>query len=963
MTNLVTLFPHQDLKFHEVRYHIDNCEKDILLSMPMASGKTKTTQYLIEDLKSSRMFNTYIVIVPLVSIKESWLQSINIFSESNDLTFNYTAKTFNVSNVKNKDFWEIYTDETFIVSRKALASKEIIEWLKKEKPNCSKIFIVCDEGHHHADINVSGELCKILWELGATILRITGTPWHNETELISEKTKIVNLSFGEYARQKHPLTKEFLAPMKWESRKCLVQFNTDNLDYAYGPDTLEKIKLPDEFKIQCIESLKNQWIEDGCPKTIINVPRTDWAEDLIKTLKESKEIQLIINRIPNVQNFTGKVTLNRKNYLNEILKSEGNITDYNESKIDIIISCARMDEGTDWSLCSHVYNIRMPDSAIKILQRWGRAGRSKLKIKNYPSQWKDIQSITFFLPLLSDKIKDIFWKDHKNTALIMACFMENYELAQKWCYTNTALDRFSEKLTALRNVRSSRQIINNDFIDKSINDSIDNTNNKPIEKSTSESIRNIIDETVNENNENPNILEDATSLSEIIKIVCNEKDKSAKNIYTILCEKLGNKKDKLYKNTIGKLIDLIQRENPNIVKTTNDSKLKTERKQTFLIREELIDIFENIIDDIGDIEIKLPQNLNMMICSFTAYDAELIQSKMKETWDKIPKFSADLIRSEAENYKAQFGTYPTFKDGPWRGFGGLAWHGAHLWLKENNFGTLVKFLGLSNVKSQKETIAELLKFKFDNEGRWPLSKSTSKGEQFLYERMSYLRNKYPRIASELGLPEKSINSLEENISLIKNYYNEHGYYPFRTKKTSSINNDVKCTCENHIYYTSILSKRLAFLRKNHVQLLKENNIPLDDDNRCADPINLQLLVTEILINLIKNGNLFRKWKISKVCDVEWISVNNYFGHVKLKPQYSRSLYKQKEICQCSSVRKLISEIQNSCWMFKILNENKYAYYKEIKSENLVIDENVPARRTHYLDWNNSNIPDKKVFTN
>ena len=64
------------------------------------------------------------------------------------------------------------------------------------------------------------------------------------------------------------------------------------------------------------------------------------------------------------------------------LAKEAEVKHYEDSKIDVLVSCARMDEGTDWvPKESHVYNVRVPASMILILQRWARASRSKLGIE------------------------------------------------------------------------------------------------------------------------------------------------------------------------------------------------------------------------------------------------------------------------------------------------------------------------------------------------------------------------------------------------------------------------------------------------------------------------------------------------------------------------------------------------------------------------------------------------------
>src|SRR5690606_25965107 len=87
--------------------------------------------------------------------------------------------------------------------------------------------------------------------------------------------------------------------------------------------------------------------------------------------------------------------------LMDALASERTVTDIDGSQIDVIVACARFNEGTDWPLCSHVYHVGFPRSTRLTVQRWGRSFRSKSNIVVHPHP--NTASITFFVPEFGDE--------------------------------------------------------------------------------------------------------------------------------------------------------------------------------------------------------------------------------------------------------------------------------------------------------------------------------------------------------------------------------------------------------------------------------------------------------------------------------------------------------------------------------------------------------------------------------
>jgi hypothetical protein len=114
------------------------------------------------------------------------------------------------------------------------------------------------------------------------------------------------------------------------------------------------------------------------------------------------------------------------------LAREAECKRYEDRTVDVVLSCARMNEGTDWPLCAAVYNVRIPGSAQLILQRWARAARGKWGIEGYPEQWRDVQLLRFYVPRLTGDATGDAWDQHRDLALMLACYLEDYQRAQEW---------------------------------------------------------------------------------------------------------------------------------------------------------------------------------------------------------------------------------------------------------------------------------------------------------------------------------------------------------------------------------------------------------------------------------------------------------------------------------------------------------------------------------------------------
>jgi len=112
------------------------------------------------------------------------------------------------------------------------------------------------------------------------------------------------------------------------------------------------------------------------------------------------------------------------------LNHEREVSHVDQSTIDVVVACARFNEGTDWPLCSHVYQVGFPKTVGRTNQRWGRSFRDKTGIKGHPHP--QVAQICFFVPEISGELKKKLKYDklHLRMALLMAAHLQDHTAGQ-----------------------------------------------------------------------------------------------------------------------------------------------------------------------------------------------------------------------------------------------------------------------------------------------------------------------------------------------------------------------------------------------------------------------------------------------------------------------------------------------------------------------------------------------------
>jgi len=461
-----TLRAYQDLNVSRiVRRILQDGKQHVLYAAPMASGKTLVGKALAARLLGPR-FSTVLILGPSNNIVERWREPVKVASVARNMPPRVYGKTLDrdgklprldTAQALHADgsFWSGEDETIRVGTRQGVCDQKVIDLLikmKHEGLDVEHLCVLVDEGHHHFKENQGGKFCKAITDLGGTVVLLTGTPWHSAGALTDENSGEVHYPWSPYARETDEQGR-LIAPQNWRVEHERVQeCETDDLSLVVDDGFEAKGDFSDAKRKVMIKRIVDRFVADGCPKLVVNVPRrSPWVTDLMGALQRSTKVRNALKALKRpalrVFDFTGGSTddATRIAELEKLMFEDAEkCTHYCDSKIDVIVACARMNEGTDWPLCSHVYNVRIPNSMSLIMQRWSRASRSKNKYTGYPADYANTQTLVFFSPTVTGDAGANFWAKHRNIALATASLLEDYRVTQKYVNVCPSFERFKK---------------------------------------------------------------------------------------------------------------------------------------------------------------------------------------------------------------------------------------------------------------------------------------------------------------------------------------------------------------------------------------------------------------------------------------------------------------------------------------------------------------------------------------
>ncbi len=418
------LRPYQNGQLQYFLRHIGAPWNDLefLLSSPTGSGKTLVTQCVVSNLMRGRI-KRCLVITPQRQIEAGFIPSGD-----------FTLGTYMGDLTIRRDEWETKRESTQDVAAFLAATNTavkvmvtthngVVRWNNNGPflpDDLSGILLVVDEAHRAGDENSLGKDFIAAWKArGGYILYLTATPFRTDGgSVIPDDVRRQVRTIAEHADGIH-------APSDLQVRAEAIALQATTVNQYKGHT---QARGSQEVSCDDIIALMKA---DNWPKSVVVVPATGsvkWASLLEKKLKaEGRRVRNVVGTADDAATWNGE-----QDDLTLLLNRERAVVDYRDSEVDVILACKRFDEGTDWPLCSHLYNIGVPGAFNLILQRWGRTMRLKRGIANYPQEHLDTACITFLVPHLSEAVWDKFAARHKDHVFLLGCFLHDMKTAQAY---------------------------------------------------------------------------------------------------------------------------------------------------------------------------------------------------------------------------------------------------------------------------------------------------------------------------------------------------------------------------------------------------------------------------------------------------------------------------------------------------------------------------------------------------
>ena len=458
MSRPTALYRYQQRLLESIIRAFKRGSRDVLLHAPCGAGKTLLGKafaawgLLAERHDPSyafRGFHTVIVCAPLDTIVEPWSTNATVEHrrESAPLAYHATRLLDHKRGQSSPEFWREFwardfgsARQVFTCSRALLTTGACAQALADARANgtLSGFLLMGDEAHHHAEGNQSGQLVSTLLAGGGCFLGSTATPWSSTGEVIRDDTAVVALSISQYHAEADPdalVPGKPFAPRRWEALTITTNYETDDESLmvergrrsAEDEDDEQAPANLRDFALSVVPWYVKRWVADGCRKVVMRARTVAAAKALVRTLVRSTKARRVLGHKPRVLDLSGHMSREAKAAAQRVLEAEAAVRRYEDSAVDVVVAVVRMDEGTDWRLCSDVYTTGIPGSLGFDIQLSSRGARGKSRIAGYPTDSEDTHRTFYFLPRLDEEARGQVALRYTDTLLAKALLQESLE--------------------------------------------------------------------------------------------------------------------------------------------------------------------------------------------------------------------------------------------------------------------------------------------------------------------------------------------------------------------------------------------------------------------------------------------------------------------------------------------------------------------------------------------------------
>lgn len=701
----------------------------------MGSGKTTTVKAIAAALLSEGKARLVVIAAPLDAIVQAWavrgawshepggyLQLPSPPQDFGDLPRPSTAQL-------SDPRWWATASGCWVTTRQAMCTRQGSEAMEKSRVSLRDVLAVGDEGHHHGDGTEAGKFFAALRQRGAATLLVSGTPWHGSGSIFTSDTQVVRLSAAAYAQEINPKNGHAYAPAKWQVERYLVpDVVTDDIRLAYEPDrpTSEATTWIERDVRGMCRAAAERWAAIGCPRTVINVPGAKaWKTRIVAELQ--RVAPAVLGRSATVVDLIGNMTNEDRAAAQAMLAVDGTASMYDHAaRVDVVVSCARMDEGTDWPPCSHVFNIRIPCSPLRILQRWARASRGKREIAGYPAAWVDTQTMVFFVPTLTgDDARERACKQHLEQAVLLAAYLADYEAASRWIDPRC----FAAQDAAARRAEG-RKLPKGARLAYAANDAAGDGDRR-----------------------GGTAIERARATAEIVKRIQKRGPDGAVKIAELAAELARVMPDVSAAARKAALLSLYRTGEVADAVTAalgRANRATAEGRPALRVREELQAELDAIVEKFGHFDVSVPDELNVCAAKFTALEASDVAEYARQSgvspWDHIRHDRAALEAFTRERAEVR-GSRPSADSGTCSSLDGWTWGGLHVALLQVG-SSLSNTLGRVHGTRFVENARKIVEWHTER-GWWPSQTSNNPIEKQLGTALQSLRRCAPHLLGSI----------------------------------------------------------------------------------------------------------------------------------------------------------------------------------------------------------------------
>ena len=419
--------------------HLTNGKPEVAICGPTGCGKTLTVTYLIERLLNTTRFVSALIMTPQTQILDGFFHTGDDGLRSN---FRIKAPPPPKDQKALAVFGDILVDYDTWVTPTSNQWEAVLEHVQANKPSTRVLVtthqtvatrdpallsaslkgrvLVIDEAHHASTDNRIGVFAKTWRDRGGAIIHLTATPFRTDKDLLLDE------SVPRWTRTLAEHLESGFAPRMVMISSEPIPMVARTIDEFAG----NKMGLADQAaSVQVIFDLlvKEKATKQADPdyKSVVLVPNHG-----ADTWSKALNAKLTAGGFRVFDAVKGGIKTSEE--LKRVLAAERRAADpktghFTQSQYDVILACARFNEGTDWVFCSHIYNIGLTQSFLLILQRLGRGLRPKFWIPGFPERHMNQVKFTFLVPSVSDAVFQEFEQRHKDHAFMTACFMADVD--------------------------------------------------------------------------------------------------------------------------------------------------------------------------------------------------------------------------------------------------------------------------------------------------------------------------------------------------------------------------------------------------------------------------------------------------------------------------------------------------------------------------------------------------------